>query len=205
MSQLIKIHPKNPSSKQIHKIVDILQRGGVVIYPTDSVYGIGCDVKCKKAVERVAKLKGVKVKKAEFSFIFSEISETAEYIKPIDRNLFKLMNKNLPGPFTFILPASKKIPKTIEKSRKSLGIRIPDNNIIREIVRELGNPIITTSVHDDDEIVEYTTDAELIFEKYRNQVDAVIDGGIGNNEASTVVDCTQDEPEIIRQGIGDLY
>ncbi len=204
MSQLIRIHPETPSPKHIQKIVDILRNGGVIIYPTDSVYGIGCDINNKKAVERVAQIKGEKVKKSNFSFIFSEISETAEYIKPINRNLFKIMNKNLPGPFTFILPASKKIPKILEKSRKNLGVRIPDNNIVRDIVRELGNPIITTSVHDDDEIIEYTTDAELIYEKYENQVDIVIDGGIGNNEASTIVDCSDGEPEITRQGIREL-
>ncbi len=204
MSQLIRIHPETPSPKHIQKIVDILRNGGVIIYPTDSVYGIGCDINNKKAVERVAQIKGEKVKKSNFSFIFSEISETPEYIKPINRNLFKIMNKNLPGPFTFILPASKKIPKILEKSRKNLGVRIPDNNIVRDIVRELGNPIITTSVHDDDEIIEYTTDAELIYEKYENQVDIVIDGGIGNNEASTIVDCSDGEPEITRQGIREL-
>ncbi len=204
MSQLIRIHPETPSPKQIQKVVDVLSNGGVIIYPTDSVYGIGCDINNKKAVERVAQIKGEKVKKANFSFIFSEISETSEYIKPINRNLFKIMNKNLPGPFTFILPASKKIPKILEKSRNFLGVRIPDNNIVREIVRQLGNPIITTSVLDDDEIIEYTTDAELIYEKYQNLVDIVIDGGIGNNEATTVVDCSDGEPEIVRQGISEL-
>lgn len=204
MSEFIRIYEDNPAQKQILKVVEVLRNGGVVIYPTDSVYGIGCDINNKRAIEKVAKLKGEKVNKAEFSFIFSEISETSDYTKPLERNVFKILNKNLPGPFTFILPASKKIPKILEKSKKQIGVRIPDNNIIRQIVQELGNPIITTSVHDDDEIIEYTTDPELIFERYQNQVDVVINGGIGNNEASTVVDCTESEPEIIRQGIGEL-
>ena len=201
---LLKIHPDNPSQKQVLKVVESLRNGGVIVYPTDSVYGIGCDIYSKKAIERVARFKGVKMKKAQFSFIFDDLTGISEYTKPINRDIFKLMKKNLPGPFTFILPASKKIPKIFENSRKSVGIRIPDNNIVREIVRELGNPIITTSVHDDDEIIEYTTDPELIHEKYKNNVDIVINGGYGNNEASTIVDCTEDEPEIIRQGIGEL-
>ena len=201
---LLKIHPDTPSHRQILKVVETLRNGGVIIYPTDSVYGIGCDINNKKAIEKVAQFKGVKMKKAKFSFIFCQINGIAEFTKPIARDIFKLMKKNLPGPFTFILPASKKVPKILENSRKNLGIRIPDNNIVRDIVRELGNPIITTSVLDENEIIEYTIDPELIYDKYKNKVDIVINGGYGNNEASTVVDCTGDELEIVRQGITEL-
>ena len=201
---LLRIHPETPSHRQILRVVETLRNGGVIIYPTDSVYGIGCDINNKKAIERVARFKGLKMKKARFSFIFCQIAGIAEYTKPIDRDIFKLMKKNLPGPFTFILPASKKVPKIFENSRKFLGIRIPDNNIIIEIVKELGNPIITTSVHDDNEILEYTTDPELIYDKYKDNVDIIINGGYGNNEPSTIVDCSDGEPEIVRQGIKEL-
>jgi len=201
---LLKIHPETPSEKQILKVVEVLKNGGVVIYPTDSVYGIGCDMNNKKAVERVAQFKGLKVEKANFSIICYDLSDLAEYTLPIDTSLFKLMKKNLPGPFTFILPASKSVPRILDSSRKTIGIRIPNNNIVREIVKYLGNPIITTSVHDDDEIIEYTTDPELIWEKYKDQADIIIDGGYGNNEASTVIDCIGSEIEITRQGIGIL-
>lgn len=204
MNMLLKIHPETPSEKQILKVVEVLKNGGVVIYPTDSVYGIGCDMNNKKAVERVAQFKGLKVEKANFSIICYDLSDLAEYTLPIDTSLFKLMKKNLPGPFTFILPASKSVPRILDSSRKTIGIRIPNNNIVREIVKYLGNPIITTSVHDDDEIIEYTTDPELIWEKYKDQADIIIDGGYGNNEASTVIDCIGSEIEITRQGIGIL-
>lgn len=204
MSLLLKIHPENPSQRHILKAVDILRNDGVIIFPTDSVYGLGCNIYSKKAVEQVATFKGIKVKKAVFSFIFNDLSDLSEYIKPIDTSLFKIIKNNLPGPFTFILPASKKVPRIFENSRKTIGIRIPNNNIVREIVAELGNPIISTSVYDEDEIIEYTTDPELIWDNYKDRVDLIINGGYGNNEASTVVDCTGAEIEIIRQGIGEL-
>jgi len=204
MSTLLKIHPKTPANMQILKAVEILREGGVIIYPTDSVYGIGCDINNKKAVERVAQLKGLKIEKANFSFICYDLSDLSIYCKPIDTSLFKLMKKNLPGAFTFILKASNYVPRLFENSRKAIGIRVPDNNIVREIVKELGNPIITTSVREEDDIQEYLTDPELIWERYKDQVDLVIDGGYGNIEASTVIDCTGGEIEITRQGIGIL-
>jgi tRNA threonylcarbamoyl adenosine modification protein (Sua5/YciO/YrdC/YwlC family) len=204
MGLLLKIHPVTPAEKEILKVVEILRNGGVIIYPTDSVYGIGCDMNNKKAVERVAQFKGIRVEKANFSIICHDLSDLSDYTLPINTSLFKIMKKNLPGPFTFILPASKNVPRILDSSRKSIGIRIPDNNIVREIVKYLGNPIITTSVHDDDEVIEYTTDPELIWEKYKDMADLVIDGGYGNNEASTVIDCTKGEYEVVREGIGEL-
>ena len=201
---LIKIYPENPNDKEIRKVVDVLQRGGIIIYPTDTVYGLGCDIKNPKAVDKLARLKRIKIEKSNFSFIFNDLSSLSEYSKPISNTVFKLIKKNTPGAFTFIIEAGSKVPKIFKYKKKTFGIRIPDNNIIREISRVLGNPILTTSVHDDDEILEYTTDPELIHENYGDRVDLVIDGGYGNNEASTVVDCTQDDIEIIRQGIGEL-
>jgi tRNA threonylcarbamoyl adenosine modification protein (Sua5/YciO/YrdC/YwlC family) len=199
---LINIHPENPDERRIEKIVELLKSGGVVIYPTDTVYSIGCDLNNHKAIERVAKIKGIKAEKANFSIIFDSLSHLSEYTKQVDTATFKLMKKSLPGPFTFILNANGNIPKLFKNKKKTIGIRIPDNNILAAIVERLGNPIIATSVHDDDEVLEYTTDPELIYEKYQKQVDAVVNGGNGNNEASTVIDCTGDTPEIIRQGIG---
>ncbi len=201
---LIRIHPETPSQRQLEKVVEILKNGGVIIYPTDSVYGLGCSIYCPKAVQRIAQMKNLNVAKANFSIICYDLSDISEYTRQLDNNIFKLMKKNLPGPFTFILPASGKIPKIFDNKKKTIGIRIPDNNIPREIVKILGHPILTTSVHDDDEIKEYTTDPELIYERYDNQVDAIIDGGYGKNVASTVVDCSGDEIEILRQGIGIL-
>lgn len=178
--------------------------GGIIIYPTDTVYGIGCDILKSKAIEKVALIKGINAAKANFSFICNDLSQLADYSKPINNDVFKLMRKNLPGPFTFILNANNNVPKLIQSKKKTVGIRIPDNNIPLEIVRELGHPIMSTSVHDDDEILEYTTDPELIYEKYSSVVDIVIDGGYGDNEASTVVDCTSDEILIVREGKGIL-
>jgi len=200
MAEYIKLYADNPAERHIQKIVKVLKNGGVIIYPTDTVYGIGCDITKPKAIEKVAQLKGVKVAKANFSFICFDMSHLADYTKPLSNNVFKLMKRNLPGPFTFILEANNNVPKLFKANRKSIGIRIPDNNIIREIVKELGNPILTTSLKADDEIIEYTTDPELIYEDYQNLVDIVIDGGYGGNIASTVIDCTDEEPEIIRMG-----
>jgi Sua5/YciO/YrdC/YwlC family protein len=201
---LIKIYPENPNYKQIEKVIEILQKGGVVIYPTDGVYGIGCDIYNRKAVERVAKLKNIKIDKAQFSIICHSLSQLSDYTRPISNPVFKLMKKNLPGPFTFILNANNKVPDLFQSNKKTVGIRIPDNPILLEIVQAFGSPLLTTSVHDEDEILEYTTDPELIHEKYEDLVDLVIDGGYGQLYPSTVVDCTGDEPEIVRQGSGEL-
>ncbi len=201
---LVQIHPDNPNPRQISLAADILKKGGIIIYPTDTVYGIGCDIFNTRAVERVAKLKGIKMEKAKFSFICYDLSHLSDFTQHLDNNVFKLMKRYLPGPFTFILPANNRIPKLFKNKKKTVGIRIPNHLIPLEIVKQLGNPILTTSLHDDDEIIDYTTDPELIHEKYEHLVDLVIDGGYGNNEPSTVIDCTTTEPEIIRQGIGIL-
>ncbi len=201
---LIKIHPKNPSPHKIKTVVECLYEGGIIIYPTDTVYGLGCDIFKSKAVEKIALIKGIKKEKANFSFICHDLSQLSDYTKPISNEIYKLMKTSLPGPFTFILNANNKVPKLFQSKKKSVGIRIPDNNIISEIVKELGNPIMSTSIHDEDEIIEYTTDPELIHEKYENIVDIVIDGGYGDNEASTIVDCTTDEIMILREGKGIL-
>lgn len=199
---LIRLYEENPNQKEIDKLVKILQDGGLIIYPTDTVYAIGCDALNVRAVEEICKMKGINPAKSNLSIICYDLSNISEYAK-VDNATFKLMKKNLPGAFTFILNTTSSLPK-IYKNKKTVGIRIPDNNIIRELVRCLGNPILTTSVKDDDEVIEYTTDPELIYEKYGEIVDAVIDGGYGGVEGSTVVDCTGDEPEIIRQGKGEL-
>lgn len=204
MAQFIKLYESNNSQKQIDKVVAVLKEGGVIIYPTDSVYGIGCDIYNHKAIERIARIKRVKPEKAQFSLICYDLSQLSDYTTPISNSIFKLMKKSLPGPFTFILNANNKVPKMFQTNKKTVGIRIPDNNIILTIAREFGTPILTTSVRDDDEIIEYTTDPELILENYSDLVDLVIDGGYGNNQPTTVVDCTGSEPEIIRQGIGEL-
>lgn len=198
----IKLYNENPNQKEIDKIVDIILDGGLVIYPTDTVYAMGCDALNVRAVEKICKLKGINPEKNNLSIICQDLSNISEYAK-VDNTTFKVMKKNLPGPFTFILNTTSSLPK-IYKNKKTVGIRVPDNPIIHEIVRSLGNPILTTSVKDDDEVIEYTTDPELIYEKYKNLVDIVIDGGYGGIEGSTIVDCTEGEPEIIRQGKGDL-
>ena len=202
MAMLVKIYEENPNSKEILKIVDVLRNGGVIVYPTDTVYGIGCDITNAKAVERVARIKQVSVEKSNFSFICSDLSHMSDYTRPISNQTFKLIKRCLPGPFTFILEANNQVPKYFKGKKKTVGIRVPDNRIIQEIVQELGNPILSTSVHDEDEIIEYTTDPELIHEKFRDVVDLVIDGGYGGNTASTVIDCTTDTPVIVRQGKG---
>jgi tRNA threonylcarbamoyl adenosine modification protein (Sua5/YciO/YrdC/YwlC family) len=201
---LLKIHPATPSPRSIQKVVDILRNGGLVIYPTDTVYGLGCDIFNNRAIEKVARIKGIKLKEADFSFICHDFSHLSDYTRPIGNAYFKLISKNLPGPFTFILPASNNVPRLFKSRKKTVGIRIPDNSIILEIVKNLGQPILTTSIYDDDHVLEYTTDPELIHERFKNLVDVVIDGGYGNNTPSTVVDCTGDEPLIMRQGMGEL-
>ncbi len=200
---LLKIHPDNPDPKRMAQVVEVLKGGGVVIYPTDTVYSIGCDLMNAKAVARVAQIKGLKQDKANFSFICYDLSHISEYAR-IETADYKLMKKLLPGPFTFILNGSSNLPKLYKSNKKEVGIRVPANNIARQLVALLGNPLIATSVHDEDEVLEYTTDPELIHEKYQNLVDLVINGGYGHNEASTVVDLTKGEPEIMRQGLGIL-
>ena len=205
---LIRIHPDNPQEKELLRVVDILKQGGVIIYPTDTVYGLGCDINNRKAVERVAKIKGLKPEKANLSIICYDLSHITDYAKHVDNRTFKMMKKGLPGPFTFILESSNNIPKVFKMKRKTIGIRVPDHHIPRELVRLLGNPIVTTSIHDEDDIIEYSTDPELIHEKFEHQVDCVIDGGYGHQTASTVVDFSTGELEVVRQGLGqveDLY
>ena len=200
---LVKLFNDNPNQREILKIVEVLRNGGLIIYPTDTIYGLGCDITNTKAVEKVARIKGVKIEKNNFSFICSDLSHLADYTKPIPNPVFKLMKKNLPGAFTFILEANNNLPKYF-KGKRTVGIRVPDNNIIREIIRELGNPILSTSIKDDDEILEYTTDPELIYEKYSEIADVVIDGGYGDIVPSTIVDCTGEEIMIVREGKGVL-
>lgn len=200
----LKLYNENPNERDIRRVVDVLKQGGVIIYPTDTVYGLGCDITNVKAVEKVARIKGIDIEKSNFSFICSDLSHLSYYARPISNQVFKIIKKNIPGPFTFILEGSSNVPKYFKGKKKTVGIRVPDNNIIRDIVRELGNPIVSTSIHDDDEIIEYTTDPELIYEKFRDIADLVIDGGYGELVPSTIVDFTGEEPIIIRKGKGDL-
>jgi tRNA threonylcarbamoyl adenosine modification protein (Sua5/YciO/YrdC/YwlC family) len=199
---LLKIYPENPNPKDIRQVVEVLQGGGIIIYPTDTVYGMGCDITNARAVEKIARLKDVKVEKSNFSFICSDLSHLSDFSKPVSNSVFKLLKRYLPGPFTFILNANSNVPKYFKGKKKTVGIRIPENSIIIEIVRQLGNPIMSTSIHDDDDIIEYSTDPELIYEKFRDIADLVIDGGYGDNIPSTVIDCTEDVPVVIRQGKG---
>ncbi len=199
---LVQIHRDNPNPRQIQQVVDVLREGGIIIYPTDTVYGLGCDITRSKAVERIARIKGIRIEKANFSFICHDLSHLSYYTRHIGNSTFKLMKRYLPGPFTFILPASSNIPAIFKNKKKTVGIRIPDNKIPIEIVRELGNPILTTSIHDYDKVIDYTTDPEVIHENMGQLVDLVIDGGYGNNVPSTVIDCTVEPPEIVRQGMG---
>lgn len=201
---IIKLYNDNVEDRRVNQIVDILRGGGVIIYPTDTVYSMGCDITQQKAVEKVSRMKGVKIEKSQFSFICNDLSQLSDFTKPISNSVFKLMKHNVPGPFTFILEANNNVPRYFKGKKKTIGIRVPDNNIIRTIVKELGNPIFSSSIHDKDEILAYTTDPELIYEQYRDDVDIVIDGGIGGIEVSTIVDCSNDEIEIIRQGKGEL-
>ena len=200
----LKIYPENPNPREIQKAVSCLQNGGIIIYPTDTIYGIGCDIFKQKAIERITDLLGDKKKKDAMTFICYDLSNISDYTKPIANNIFKVMKRVLPGPYTFILEANNNVPKLLQSNKKTVGIRVPDNNIIREIVNQLGHPILSTSVKDDDQLVEYTTDPELIYERFGDQVDIVIDGGYGDNVPSTIVDCTGDELEIIREGKGGI-
>lgn len=203
MSELIRIYDKNPNPKAIEKAVDVLRKGGLIIYPTDTVYGLGCDITKTRALEKIARIKQVKLEKANFSFICYDLSNLSAYVRQIDNTTYKILKRALPGPFTFILKGNNNLPKAFKK-KTTVGIRIPDNNIIRTIVQQLGNPIVSTSIYDEDEVIEYTTDPELIFEKWKDKVDLVIDGGYGGNVASTIVDLSEDQLVIVREGKGDI-
>ena len=200
----LKIYPENPNPREIQKAVDCLTDGGIIIYPTDTIYGIGCDIFKPKAIERITEILGDKKKKSAMTFICHDLSHLSTFTKPISNNIFKVMKRTLPGPYTFILEANNDVPKLLQSNKKTVGIRVPDNSITREIVRVLGHPILSTSVKDDDEVIEYTTDPELIYERYGDRVDMVIDGGYGDNVPSTVVDCTSGDIEVVREGKGDI-
>jgi len=201
---LIKIYPENPNPDYVRRVTFVLEQGGIVIYPTDTIYAMGCDIRAGKAIEKIARFKGLNPGNPDMSMIFESMSQLSEYTVIHDNNLFRLLKRNLPGPFTFIVPANNQIPAMFKHRKKTLGIRIPDNSITMAIVRDLGRPLMTTSIHDDEEVIEYITDPELIHEKYDDFADLVVDGGAGSNEPSTVVDCTGPEPVILRQGIGVL-
>ncbi len=203
MAEFVKLYNENPNPREIQKVVDCLRNGGLIIYPTDTVYGLGCDITNNRALERIAQIKGVKLAKANFSFICKDLSNLSDYVKQIDNATFKLLKRTLPGPYTFILPGNNNLP-TVFKKRKTVGIRVPENNICTAIVEELGNPIVSTSIYDEDEVIEYTTDPELILEKWDNLVDMVIDGGYGDNIPSTVIDLTEGEPVLVREGKGSI-
>jgi tRNA threonylcarbamoyl adenosine modification protein (Sua5/YciO/YrdC/YwlC family) len=203
MADLIRIYEENPNPKEIKKVVEVLRKGGLVIYPTDTVYGLGCDIANNKALERLAQVKGVKLEKANWSFICHDLSNLSDYTKQIESSTFKILKKALPGPYTFILQGSKSLPSVFRK-KKEVGIRVPNNNIILDMVKLLGNPIVSTSIRDEDSILEYTTDPELIHEKWDKLVDIVIDGGYGDNQASTIIDFSNGTPEVLREGKGPL-
>jgi len=203
MSRLIKMYNENPSPRALAQVVEVLRKGGLIIYPTDTVYGLGCDITNSKALEKIARIKKVKLEKANFSFICNDLSNLSSYVRQIETPVYKLLKRALPGPYTFVLKGNNKLPRDFKK-KKTVGIRVPDNNIIRSIVKELGNPIVSTSIYDEDELIEYTTDPELIFEKWKDRVDLVIDGGYGDNIPSTIIDVSEDEVEVIREGKGSL-
>ena len=203
-AELLQIHPQNPEIRKISRVVEVLRKGGVIVYPTDTIYGIGCDLMNRKALERLCKIMNIKPQKLDLSFICNDLSHISEYVKRIDTPVFKVLKKSLPGPYTFIFESSSKVPKILDINKRTVGIRIPDHNIPRMIVAELGNPLITTSIKDDDHIKEYTTDPEEIYEDFKNQVDMVINGGVGGNIPSSVVDCTGEELVVIRQGLGEI-
>ena len=203
MAELLKIFPENPNPKAVDKVVEVLKKGGLIIYPTDTVYGLGCDINNHKALERIAKLKGIKLERTNFSFICQDLRNLSDYITQIDTPTFKLLKRNLPGPYTFVLPGAGKLPHPFKK-KKTVGIRVPNNSIALEIVKRLGNPIVSTSIRDEDTVLEYTTDPELIFEKWQSKVDLVIDGGYGDNQASTVVQIINSEVRVLREGKGTI-
>ena len=202
---LLRLNYDNPNPKDIQFIVDCLQNDGIIIYPTDTVYSIGCDITRQKAIEKLCRLKNIKPDKANFSFVCSDLSHLSNYARPISNSIFRIMKKALPGPYTFILEANNNVPKLLKQNKKTVGIRVPDNTICNHIVTALGNPIITTSLHNvDDDILDYFADPEVIHREYEKKVDMVIDGGFGNLYASTVIDCSGEEPEVLREGLGSL-
>ena len=200
----LKLHSENPNPRYVKMIIECLENDGVIIFPTDTIYAIGCSVNSSKALDKIARIKGTKKEKANFSFIFHDLSMLSEFTRPINNDVFKMMKRNLPGAFTFIVEANNNVPKLFKNNKKTIGIRIPDQPIITNIVRELGCPIITTSIIDEDEISGFMTDPEEINEAYKDKVDIIIDGGYGNKEESTIVDCTDNEMVIIREGKGVL-
>lgn len=199
----IELFPHNIDMRKMKQIVECLRDGGVIIYPTDTVYGMGCDVFNKSAVEKICKIKKVKVEKMNFSFIFNDLSHISDYTLNVDTPTYKLLKRCLPGPYTFILKANNSIPKLFKNNKRTIGIRVPNNPIPQMIVQELGHPILTTSVHHEDDIIDYITDPYAIYERYENLVDMVIDGGIGGYKPSTIIDCTGDAPVVTREGIGE--
>ncbi len=203
MAEMIKIYENHPNPEQLKRVVTVLRSGGLIIYPSDTVYALGCDITHKGALERIAQIKGMKLEKANLSFICEDLSNLSDYVRQIDSSTFKLLKRALPGPYTFILPGNSNLP-TIFKKKKEVGIRVPDHPITQAILRSLGNPIVSTSIKDEDEVIEYMTDPELIQEKWSHQVDVVIDGGYGGYIPSTVIDLTTDPPELIREGKGKL-
>ena len=202
MSLLLEVHPDNPDRRSISSIVECLRNGGVIVYPTDTVYAFGCDIYNNKALERVCRIKGIKMSKAQFSFICSSLSHLSDFSRNVSTPVYKLMRKCLPGPYTFILQATSTVPKLFKSKKKTVGIRVPDNRIAMAILEELGNPLLSTSIHRDEDLLTYPTDPEVIYECYKHVTNITIDGGFGNNEESTVIDCTGEVPEIIREGLG---
>lgn len=201
---LLKIHPVNPDFRKISMVIECLRRGGIIIYPTDTVYGMGCDIYDSNAVDKICRIKGIRPEKSNLSILCSDLSHLSDFAKPIDTPVYRVMRKALPGPFTFILKANSNVPKIFKSKRKSVGIRIPDNKICREIVTELGHPIVSTSIHADDAVIDYITDPEIIYEKYKDLVDIVIDGGFGGNKPSTVIDCSEKDFVVLREGLGNI-
>lgn|SRR5699024_1998508 len=201
---IIKLYNEQPNARLVQQVVSVLEKGGIIIYPTDTVYGIGCDITNPKAIEKIYKIRGLDPKKAHLSFICYDLTDISQYTKPFNTKIFRIVKRALPGPYTFIFNATTEVPKLLSSKKKTVGIRVPDNNIIREIVKQLGRPIVTTSIRDDDDIIEYSTDPELIHEKYENTVDLVIDGGYGDNTPSTVVDVSSGDVEVIREGKGEV-
>lgn len=198
---LLHIHPKDPQPRLIRQVVESLQKGGIIIYPTDTVYGLGCDILQQKAVERICRIKKMEPRKARLSFVCSDLSHLSEYAKPLSNPVYRLLKEHLPGPYTFILPASKMVPKVLQSKKDTIGLRIPGNTIAQAIIRELGRPVLSASLPGD--MVEDYTDPEVMYENFRNDVDFVVDGGIGGMVPSTIIDCTGPEPVVIRQGLGE--
>jgi tRNA threonylcarbamoyl adenosine modification protein (Sua5/YciO/YrdC/YwlC family) len=202
-AELLRIHPLNPEGRKIQRTVEVLKRGGIIIYPTDTIYGIGCDLMNRKSIERLCQIMEIKPQKLNLSFICKDLSQISEYVKRMDTPIFKILKKALPGPYTFILESSSKVPRILDVNKKTVGVRIPDHEIPGAIVSQLGNPLINSSIKDDDVIKEYTTDPEEIYEDFKHSVDLVIDGGAGNNIPSSVIDCTGDQIVVVREGLGD--